>query len=229
MVSRHHASIFYDADWPVDEGGWHIRVNGRNGVRVNNVLLRRSQKQHIKSGTVLEISGTQMMFVTPGDKVEIDPYFVERAEAAENGLDAEQINAQSDEEDEKPAVGNELPGYQSLAPAPPNFKRANTPPPPSSRSHQGVFDSKPGTSPIYGRGMMMESTQEIDYSRDTAKDLKPPYSYAHMIAQAIFASEDQKLTLSNIYSFIADKYAFYRHSNSGWQVSCYTQNSMGLH
>jgi len=72
---------------------------------------------------------------------------------------------------------------------------------------------------MYGRGMMMESTQEIDYSRDSAKDLKPPFSYATMIAQAIFSSEEEKLTLSNIYSFIADKYAFYRHSNSGWQVS----------
>jgi Gpi18-like mannosyltransferase len=71
---------------------------------------------------------------------------------------------------------------------------------------------------MYGRGMMMESTQEIDYGRDSAKDLKPPFSYAIMIAQAIFSSEDEKMTLANIYSFIADKYAFYRHSNSGWQV-----------
>lgn len=64
----------------------------------------------------------------------------------------------------------------------------------------------------------MESTQEIDYSRDAAKDLKPPYSYATMIAQAIFSSEEEKLTLSNIYAYIVDKFAFYRHSNSGWQV-----------
>jgi hypothetical protein len=72
---------------------------------------------------------------------------------------------------------------------------------------------------MYGRGMMMQSNQEIDYSRDSSKDLKPPFSYATMIAQAIFSSEEEKLTLSNIYSFIAEKYAFYRHSNSGWQVS----------
>lgn len=229
IVSRHHASIFYDADWPAEEGGWHVRVNGRNGVRVNNVLLRRGARQQVKSGAILEIAGTQMMFVTPDDRVEIDPYFVERAEAAENGVDISGFGAnatQSENEDLRvgKSDGNELPGYQNLAPAPPNFKRASTPPQGlDMRSGRGVFDSKSGqqtsTSPMYGRGMMMESTQEIDYSRDTAKDLKPPYSYAHMIAQAIFSSEDQKLTLSNIYTFIADKYAFYRHSNSGWQVS----------
>ena len=64
----------------------------------------------------------------------------------------------------------------------------------------------------------MESTQDIDYSKDAAKDLKPPFSYATMIAQAIFSSEEEKLTLSNIYAWISERYAFYRHSNSGWQV-----------
>ena len=68
------------------------------------------------------------------------------------------------------------------------------------------------------RGMMMESTSDIDYSHDAATDLKPPYSYATMIAQAIFSDEEEKLTLSNIYGWISTNYAFYRHSNSGWQV-----------
>ena len=67
--------------------------------------------------------------------------------------------------------------------------------------------------------MMMESTEEIDYGKDSAKDLKPPYSYATLIAQAIFSSEEEKLTLNNIYTWIMEKYAFYRHSQSGWQVS----------
>ena len=65
---------------------------------------------------------------------------------------------------------------------------------------------------------MIESTEEIDYSKDSAKDLKPPYSYANMIAQAIFSSEEEKLTLNNIYTWIMDKYAFYRYSQTGWQV-----------
>ncbi|RMZ83120.1 hypothetical protein DV738_g1260, partial [Chaetothyriales sp. CBS 135597] len=185
IVSRHHASIYYDAEVP-DGGGWHVRVNGRNGVRVNNILLKRGTRQQITSGTILEIAGTQMMFVTANDPTSSS-------------------------------------AYPSLAPAPPDYRRTATTPPPQQQmdagSQRGVFDSKTALSPMYGRGMMMESTHEIDYSRDSAKDLKPPYSYATMIAQAIFSSQEEKLTLSNIYSFIADKYAFYRHSNSGWQNS----------
>jgi hypothetical protein len=65
----------------------------------------------------------------------------------------------------------------------------------------------------------MESTEEIDYSADTAKDLKPPYSYATMISQAIFSTEEENMSLSNIYKYIMDHYAFYRHSQTGWQVS----------
>lgn len=226
IVSRHHASIFYDADFP-EGGGWHVRVNGRNGVRVNNVLLKRGTRQQITSGTVLEVSGTQMMFVTPGDPVQIDSYFLDYAKKMATGEDVGPVEGQSDQLDAAVSV----PGYQSLAPAPPIFKQERASTPPTQQmdlgSQRAVFDSKTTVSPMYGRGMMMESTQEIDYSRDSAKDLKPPFSYATMIAQAIFSSDEEKMTLANIYSFIADKYAFYRHSNSGWQVR--TKQSHCLH
>jgi pSer/pThr/pTyr-binding forkhead associated (FHA) protein len=222
IVSRHHASIFYDADYP-DGGGWHVRVNGRNGVKVNTNLLKRGGTQQLKSGDILEIAGTQMMFVTPGDKVMVDPYFVERAKVLATG---EEFNPVQHSQPEAAQRLNYTSGSlypttnsrQQLAPAPPDFKRAVTPPTSSKDGKLGVFDSKPPASPMYNRGMLMESTQEIDYSRDAAKDLKPPFSYATMIAQAIFSSDEEKLTLNNIYGWIQDKYAFYRHSNSGWQV-----------
>ena len=213
IVSRHHASIYYDSEVP-EGGGWHVRVNGRNGVRVNNILLKRGTRQQITSGTILEISGTQMMFVTANDPVQIATYFINQAK---NMVTGEEL-APTSHAPSEPAQFTSS-SYPNLAPAPPDFKRAATPPyQMDGRNQRSVFDSKAAMSPIYGRGMMMESTQEIDYGRDSAKDLKPPYSYAQMIAQAIFSSDEEKLTLSNIYSFIADKYAFYRHSNSGWQV-----------
>jgi len=67
--------------------------------------------------------------------------------------------------------------------------------------------------------MLMESTEEIDYSKDGAKDIKPPLSYAQLIGQAILASPEEKLTLAKIYDYIKEKYAFYRFSGGGWQVS----------
>lgn len=220
IVSRHHASIFYDGDSP-DGEGWFVRVNGRNGVRVDNHLLKRGSKARLHSGAILEIAGTQMMFVMPNEKVQIDQYFIDRAKSLATG-EAMPVESDRDTEPERPRLETgieDISGYPSLAPAPADFRRPATPPPSNGAPQRSIFDSRPIMSPMYARGMLMESTQEIDYSRDSAKDLKPPFSYAHMIAQAIFSNEEEKLTLANIYSHIADKYAFYRHSNSGWQNS----------
>ena len=214
IVSRHHASIFYDSDYP-EGGAWHVRVNGRNGIRLNTVLLKRAQTSQLKCGDVVEIAGTQMMFVTPGDVAEIHQDFKERAaRLADEPIISTHAHPESIRKPllNGPTLHPTNGGQQPLAPAPPNHKRAATPPPKNELN-------LPSQSPMYNRGMMMESTQEIDYSLDSAKDLKPPFSYASMIAQAIFSSDEEKLTLSNIYQWIQDRYAFYRHSNTGWQVS----------
>jgi forkhead protein FKH len=75
-----------------------------------------------------------------------------------------------------------------------------------------------GSPTVYPRGMMLDSTEDIDYSLDSNKDIKPPHSYAQLIGQAILSSPEEMLTLANIYQFIRDKYAFFRHTNAGWQV-----------
>ena len=231
FVSRLHAEIFYDGE---DTAAWHIRVNGRNGARLNNATLKRGTDTVLSCGDIIEIASTQMMFVTPGDKANIHPSFIERARRMSNGeepvdwnvsQDPHSLQAQtsSNNDDNNNVVSNDpeystvsnatTSGQPSLAPAPQFLNRQGqvTPPPRSPGSQK--------QSPLYNRGMMMASTEEIDYSSDSAKDLKPPYSYATLIAQAIFSTEEEKLTLSSIYNFIMDKYAFYRHSQSGWQVS----------
>ncbi|KAL3479256.1 fork head domain-containing protein [Aspergillus californicus] len=222
FVSRLHAEIFYDGE---DTASWHIRVNGRNGVRLNNNILKRGTDSVLSCGDIIEIANTQMMFVTPGDKANIHPSIVGRAQRLANGEEEPPAwdashHAHPQPTPTAPKVQDKVPNpatnAPSLAPAPQFLKRQVTPPP---RSPDTIGARTAKQSPLYNRGMMMESTEEIDYSRDTAKDLKPPYSYATLIAQAIFSSEEEKLTLNNIYNWIMEKYAFYRHSQSGWQNS----------
>jgi hypothetical protein len=230
FISRHHAEVFYDGE---ELGCWRVRVNGRNGLRLNNEFLKRGTDARLSCGDVMEIANTQMMFVTPGDRAIIHPSFLN----GENGLPTEE---------DRPAWDASQHAHPSL-PSPPRhmspissshpiassdnapdatqpilatpIRRQTTPTParPQSRDTAEAPPAKP--SPFYNRGLMMESTEEIDYSADSAKDLKPPYSYATMISQAIFSTEEEKMSLSNIYKYIMDHYAFYRHSQTGWQVS----------
>ncbi len=47
---------------------------------------------------------------------------------------------------------------------------------------------------------------------------KPPYSYAVLIAEGINSTPDKRMTLSEIYQYIAQNYEYYQYANNGWQV-----------
>ncbi|KAK9456237.1 fork head domain-containing protein, partial [Dipodascopsis uninucleata] len=48
---------------------------------------------------------------------------------------------------------------------------------------------------------------------------KPPFSYATLIGMAILRAPNRRLTLSQIYKWIYDTFAFYRTCDAGWQNS----------
>ncbi|KAL9115008.1 MAG: hypothetical protein Q9227_001252 [Pyrenula ochraceoflavens] len=223
FVSRHHASIVYEGE--IER--WQLRVFGRNGVKVNTAIVRKKSQHDLKSGDVLEIAGTQMMFLTM-ELAEIHQAFIDQAKQMMNAVEEPWLmNSETEPLSHAHPEAQDLTlptanfqalssngqiGQPTLAPAPPQIRRAVTPPPSKKSDPSGSQQS-----PAYSRGMMMESTQDVDYSLDTAKDLKPPFSYATLIAQAIFSDPEEQRSLSHIYQWIQDKYAFYRHTSTGWQ------------
>ncbi|CCE62459.1 hypothetical protein TPHA_0C03060 [Tetrapisispora phaffii CBS 4417] len=68
-----------------------------------------------------------------------------------------------------------------------------------------------------------EFPQSLDFGSDLSneenKNIKPPYSYATMIAQGILSTPEGVISLSDIYKYISDNYAYYRFSKTGWQNS----------
>lgn len=48
---------------------------------------------------------------------------------------------------------------------------------------------------------------------------KPPMSYACLIAEAIKSVPDNRLTLNGIYTYLMDKYPYFRQTKNGWQNS----------
>ncbi|KAJ3607898.1 hypothetical protein NHX12_024949 [Muraenolepis orangiensis] len=63
-------------------------------------------------------------------------------------------------------------------------------------------------------GWLSVSTQQ-----ELFKMVRPPYSYSALIAMAIQNAQEKKLTLSQIYQYVAENFPFYKKSKAGWQNS----------
>lgn len=234
LVSRLHAKLFFDQE----DSKWHVTVNGRNGVKVNDETLRQGQQRVVNSGDVMEIGGTQMMFVAAEGQAVIHPMFLENIQLS--GLaytEPQGVETHAEVQSESLLQGVDVSpslahstarsrsnGQPLIAPAPPDFVRPSTP----TRSPKKLGKQGSGSkqSPGYGRGIMMESNENIDYRSSATRDIKPNWSYSTMISQAIMSTEEQFLSLDGIYKWIMANFSYYRHSNVNWQVGNLTRFSM---
>ncbi|KAI1824797.1 fork head domain-containing protein [Xylaria intraflava] len=238
--SRQTAVIYFHSDL----GKWFIQAKGRNGVRVDDELVRKSDPPHcLGSGEVIEIGGLEMMFVLPANfgRVRINPKYLEQAGLLPHSTDSRtalpplpssdqpssqsvrgsalaraQNNQQRQKQQElEPQLKEEQEQEQEkqpVAPTPPDYKRTGTPLP-----TKGRISASQAKTPAHNAA---NNQDDIDLSKDENKHIKPHYSYAQLITQAIISGQGEKLNLAGIYSYITENYAYYRHQPvAGWQNS----------
>lgn len=85
---------------------------------------------------------------------------------------------------------------------------------PSNKGISGIDHRYQGHPPLMTNPQVIG---KVDYKSNTY--VKPPYSYATLICMAIKESEKNKITLSGIYSWIAENFVYYRMADPSWQVS----------
>lgn len=241
VFSRQTAMIYFDADADTesDHGSWFLKVKGRNGLKVNGENLKREDGPYLlSSGDVVEVGGIEMMFVLPANlgPLKIHDMYTSRighgpphlstkpqrsSPAADSRstlpLPVPEAIAQKGSSRASTAASQGPASHQLIAPAPQDYRRPGTPP----SAVRGRANASHQRSPAYGSSgtMLMNSSNDLDLSLDENKHIKPQYSYAQMISQAILSTEDHKLNLNGIYRYIMDNFAYYRHAQAGgWQV-----------
>ena len=102
---------------------------------------------------------------------------------------------------------------------------------PSSRSSSGgptPTSVKEAASARLDRGSAsVEATDnEISKNRDfyRSHDVRPPFTYAALIRQAIIESPDRQLTLNEIYTWFQNTFAFFRRNAATWKVNFRLKN-----
>ncbi|KAL2135421.1 hypothetical protein VTI74DRAFT_8523 [Chaetomium olivicolor] len=222
VISRLHAVIYFHSD----EEKWWLLVKGRNSLKVDGALWKAGQAGPLRSGEVIEIGGVEMMFVLPGDigELHIARQYLERAGIVKPKPATVPTRPTRHPLPSGDGISSSSPTKSSrgqsaqkpLAPAPPDYKRPGTPP--SARARVVA----PTKTPLIDHGArpLMMSNTDVDLSLDENRHIKPQFSYAQMITQAIMGTPEQKLNLAGIYNYIQTRYAYYRHQPpTGWQNS----------
>lgn len=194
VVSRQHATITYNLDLRC----WELKILGRNGAKVDGHKVSvDSSPTPLHSGAILDIGGTQMMFILPGSAPNIDKRMMDLC------LSRYKLNYHKAK---KSTPLSYFPQHHTLVPH-------------NNKTFQMFEKSHLNHSPSQLSASSLQSNLDQDLSREDAKDIKPPYSYATMITQAILSNDDGVMSLSEIYDWIAAHYAYYKYSKTGWQNS----------
>lgn len=219
LVSRLHAEIYFESE----SSKWNIVVNGRNGIKVDDQAVRKGQVCQLHSGSVIEVAGVEMMFVLPTDDqtVKIADKYLQRAGLIASDPFRGELPANSNffaAANRAKAAGTlQSDGQPMLAPAPPDYRKPDTP------AKQRVRGLIPTSSPAFGGagGTIIMSADTIDYQDDSSSHVKPAYTYGQLISQALMTSENEMATLNDIYEYMKRNYAHYRRPEfyKGWQNS----------
>lgn len=88
----------------------------------------------------------------------------------------------------------------------------------SSSSSNSNFMSK--RARVSDKHTVLPISTDITKNRDfyRTNDVRPPYTYASLIRQAIMDSPDCQLTLNEIYNWFTDTFMYFRRNAATWKV-----------
>ena len=200
-------------------------------------IVKQGQEAILVTGDVIEIADTEMIFMAPDAKAVVDDLFRDRLRYPPEHWDkvrASQLHAQAlaeqsgQQEAQLPTQHHGPMHISPYGPSPGEHSISSTARPvtPNNPLLQLPYLAQttqqmrpPNTNQGQQQPITIENNEQIDYSNDANKDIKPPMSYATLIAQAILAGPNEKSSLNSIYEWIKGNFAYYRHIDPSWQNS----------
>uniref|UniRef100_A0A1I7VID4 Forkhead box protein n=1 Tax=Loa loa TaxID=7209 RepID=A0A1I7VID4_LOALO len=220
-ISRCHVILYYTGQ----PNRWNIKVNGKNGVLVNEIMYGRSERtQSIPFSCIFRFPSTHIVMLfcgieplsgtanSPDSFVRITENEVDSAVSLAAMLSSQGVTPGSMEESGKTFC---------LSDKPNTGENTGVSTAEYSESTHTPSDSSAGANVSIGSSTSIPTSDSDRNCKEDyeASDGKPPYSYAQLIVQAILSSPDQQMTLSGIYNYITSRYPWYRSADKGWQNS----------
>ncbi|XP_028398262.1 forkhead box protein P1-like [Dendronephthya gigantea] len=92
----------------------------------------------------------------------------------------------------------------------------------SLNTSRGSYKRSAQTSPV---SVAQDMQQSADFYQKT--DVRPPFTYASLIRQAILDAPDEQLTLNEIYNWFTNNFAYFRRNTATWKNA--VRHNLSLH
>ncbi|XP_062397975.1 forkhead box protein P1a isoform X6 [Sardina pilchardus] len=113
----------------------------------------------------------------------------------------------------------------AMAPSTPLTPLPQAPPPSMLPSGLHGSASRRRLSDKYGASMNQDIVQNKEFY--SSAEVRPPFTYASLIRQAIFESPDRQLTLNEIYNWFTRTFAYFRKNAATWKNA--VRHNLSLH
>ncbi|GES94562.1 fork head domain-domain-containing protein [Rhizophagus clarus] len=218
-ISRQHARLYYN----FQEQRFELMIFGKNGAYINESFCEKGVTVPLENRTKIQIGEVVFLFLLPKMDDEV---------VTSTTVENDTYNITSNTAYQEATFDHDSPSENGQ-----NYSNGYITTTSQEYSHGygtnkvNLLDSGIGSSNVSQRSgsTSSSSTQEdlnehhtiekIDTSKYQSRQIKPPFSYASLIAQAIQSAPSKRMTLNAIYNWITTQYPYYKIAQNGWQNS----------
>ncbi|KAM4554475.1 forkhead box protein P2-like [Fundulus diaphanus] len=117
--------------------------------------------------------------------------------------------------------------HQNAGQGTPQPLSSASPPPQGSEEEEPLFTYSMGATRRRHHPLVFSLSSENEYELYKNAEIRPPFTYAALIRQAIIEAPDMQLTLNEIYNWFTRTFAYFRRNAATWKNA--VRHNLSLH